>query len=242
MKKKVIVLSLGGSQIIPDDINYKYLVEFKKILLENKKNYKFITICGGGSLARKYIRAIKKLLQVRSASSKNQSKARQNEKFQSFSGIAATRTNARFLNYFFEIESKKGIPHTMKGVKEYIKKRDIIFCGALEYRVDQTSDSTAAEIAKQFKAEFVNLTNVTGLYTKDPSKYKDAKFIPEISWKAFDRMANKIKFKPGQHFVLDQTASKMILKNKIPTYIIKDLKQLDNFLKGKKFRGTSIKN
>ena len=225
MKKKVIVLSLGGSQIIPNNINQKYLTEFKKTLRKNKK-YKFIIVCGGGGLARKYIGAVKQ--------------AKQSEKFQSLAGIAATRTNARFMNYFFGIEPVKGIPHTMNGVKHYIKKMDIIFCGALEYKEDQTSDSTAAGIAKEFKAEFVNLTNVMGLYTKNPTKYKNAKFIPEISWKNFNKMTNKLKFKPGQHFVLDQTASKMILKNKIPTYIIKDLKQLDNFLKNKKFKGTKI--
>lgn len=227
MKKQVIVLSLGGSQIIPNDINNKYLNEFKKTLLKNKK-YKFIIVCGGGSLARKYISSIKQ--------------AKQNEKFQSLAGISATRTNARFMNYFFGIDPQKGIPHTIKAVKKYIKKMDIIFCGALEYKPDQTSDSTAAEIAKTFKAKFVNLTNIKGLYTKDPSKYKDAKFIEKISWKNFNKLANKLKFKPGQHFVLDQTASKIILQNKIPTCIIKDLKQLDNFLKNKKFIGTKIQD
>jgi uridylate kinase len=54
-------------------------------------------------------------------------------------------------------------------------------------------------------------------------------------------MANKIKYEPGQHFVLDQTASKIIKKNKTPTYIIgKDIRQLNNLLKGKKFIGTRI--
>ena len=226
MKKKVIVLSLGGSQIIPDKINYKYLSEFKKTLLQNKKNYKFIIVCGGGSLARKYISAIKQ--------------SKQNEKFQSLAGISATRTNARFMNYFFGIEPKQGIPQSMKAVKKYIKKQDIIFCGALEYKPNQTSDSTATEIAKKFKAEFINLTDVKGLFTKNPKEYKDAKFIPKISWKEFNKRANELKFKPGQHFVLDQSAAKIILKNKIPTYIIKEIRQLDNFLKNKKFIGTTI--
>ncbi|GAI46234.1 unnamed protein product, partial [marine sediment metagenome] len=39
----------------------------------------------------------------------------------------------------------------------------------------------------------------------------------------------------------DQTASEIIMKNKIKTYILgKDLKQIENVLKGKKFRGTLI--
>ena len=57
----------------------------------------------------------------------------------------------------------------------------------------------------------------------------------------FYRMANKIKFKAGQHFVLDQTASKIIKQNKIKTYIVnKDLKNLKKVLKEKNFNGTVI--
>jgi len=229
MKKKVIVLSLGGSLIIPNNVNIKYLKEFKKVILKNTKKYKFVIVCGGGSVARKYISALKE--------------SKINEKLQSFSGISATRMNARFMNYFFKINPEHGIPHTMKVLKKYIKKQDIVFCGALEYKPNQTSDSTSAGIAKYFKTIFINLTNVKGLYDKNPAKYKNAKFIKEISWKEFDDMANKMKFKPGQHFVLDQTASKIIMENKIPTYIIgENMKELDNLLHNKKFKGTVINN
>ena len=90
---------------------------------------------------------------------------------------------------------------------------------------------------------FINLTNVSGLYDRNPKKFKNAKFIPKISWTNFYKIAVKMKFKPGQHFVLDQKASKMILKNKIPTYILgKNLNNLNNFLKNKKFKGTIIES
>jgi uridylate kinase len=227
MKKKVIVLSLGGSLIIPNEIDIKFIKEFKKIILNNTKKYKFIIVCGGGSIARKYISALKEV--------------KINKKLQSFSGISATRMNARFMNYFFNNDPEYGIPHKIRILQKYIKKQDIVFCGALEYKPSQTSDSTAAEIAKKFKTIFINLTNVSGLYDKNPKKFKNAKLISKISWKEFDKMANKSKFKPGQHFVLDQTASKIILNNKIITYIIgKNLKQLDNLLRNKKFKGTII--
>ena len=216
MKKKVIVLSLGGSQIIPNDINLSYLNKLKKILKKHTKKYKFIIVCGGGSVARKYISALKK--------------TGISEKLQSLAGISATRINARFMNYFFNIDPKFGIPHTHKTLRKYVKKQNITFCGALEYKPNQTSDSTAAEIAKEFKADFINITNIKGLYNKNPKEFKNAKFIPKITWKDFDKMANKTRFKPGQHFVLDQTASKIILKYKIITYITgSDLKQLDIF-------------
>lgn len=227
MKKRTIILSLGGSQIIPNDINLKYLRQFKKVIKKHTKKYKFVIVCGGGSIARKYISALKK--------------EKLNSKFQSLSGISATRMNARFMNYFFKIEPIHGIPHTHKTLEKYAKKQGIVFCGALEYDPNQTSDSTATDIAKELKADFINITNVRGLYNKNPKKHKNAKFIPLISWKDFDKMANKAKFQPGQHFVLDQTASKIILKNKITTYITGDLNQLDNLLNNKPFNGTIIK-
>jgi uridylate kinase len=227
MKKKVIVLSLGGSLIIPDEININFLKEFRKIIKKNSKKYKFIIECGGGNIARKYISALKK--------------DKAHIKLQNFSGISATRMNARFMNYFFRINPERGIPHNMREIKKYLKKQNIIFCGALKYKPNQTSDSTAAEIAKKFNSEFINLTNVAGLYDKNPKEYKNAKLIRKISWKKFHKIASSINFEPGQHFVLDLSASKIILENNIPTYIIGSSKELDNILKNKNFRGTLIK-
>ena len=227
MKKKVIVLNLGGSLIIPDEINFNFLQKFKKVILRNSKKYKFIIVCGGGSIARKYIGALRK--------------AGLNEEFQNFSGISATRMNARFMNYLFGISPEVGIPDTTETLKRYIKKKDIIFCGALEYKPRQTTDSTAAELARHFRTIFVTLTNVAGLYNKNPLEHKDAKLILRISWKEFCRMANKNKYEPGQHFVLDQTAAEIIMKARIPTYILgKDLKQLEAVLRDKNFKGTLI--
>lgn len=225
--KRTVVLSLGGSQIIPDDVGYFYLKKFKEVILKYKKDYNFVIVCGGGSLARKYISAIRK--------------EKGDDYLQSLAGISATRANARFMYYFFGMDAIHGVPHTKRTVKKYLKKEGIVFCGALEYKSNQTSDSVAAVLAKKFKGEFVNLTNVKGLYDKDPKKYKNAKFISEISWKDFDDIVQKMKFKPGQHFVLDQGASVIIKNKKIPTYIIKDVKELDKYLAKKNFVGTKIK-
>lgn len=227
MQKKVIVLSLGGSLIVPDKVDVSYLKKFREVIRKNSGKYKFIIICGGGSVARKYIYALREI--------------GINETLQSMAGISATRTNARFMSYFFNQNPWKGIPQKMEEIHKYLKRQDIVFCGALEYKPNQTSDSTSAQIAEHFKTDFINLTNVSGLYDKNPKEHKDAKFIPEISWKDFDKLANKMKYKPGQHFVLDQTASRIIMKSEIRTYIIgKDAKQLDNLLNGKKFKGTKI--
>lgn len=225
--KKSVVISLGGSLIIPDEVDVPLLLEFRRVLEKHKKNYKFVIVCGGGSVARKYINGLRKI--------------QASDFLQSNVGISVTRLNARFMTYFFGKDANKGIPHDIKQVMNMLKKDDIVFCGALRYAPNQTSDSVAAKLANHLKAVFINLTNVPGLYTKNPKEFKDARFIPEISWHDFYKRANAIKYKPGQHFVLDQTAAEIIMKEKITTYILGDnFKHLNNLLSGKKFTGTRI--
>jgi uridylate kinase len=227
--KEVRVISLGGSLIVPEKMDIDFLREFKKVINKNKSKYKFIIVCGGGTIARKYISALRDF--------------GLDEKFQDFSGISATRMNARFMSYIFGFNPEKGIPHKLSEVENLIKKQDLVFCGALEYKPRETSDSTAVEIARHFHTDFINLTNVNGLHDKNPQEFKNAKFIPEISWKDLYKMATQKKFKPGQHFVIDQTASKIMMNSKITTYILgKNLKQLDNLLNGRKFTGTIVQN
>jgi len=231
MAKKVIVISLGGSLIVPNKINYEFLNKFKKILEKNKRKYKFIVVCGGGKTARTYIKGIENI----------KLKLKKKELLQSYLGIASTRLNARFLTYFFGEDANEGIPRNMKQIKHLLRKNDYVFCGALRYAKNQTSDSTSAKLAKYFKTSFINLTNVKGLYDKNPKKFRSAKFIPEISHKDFQSMAKKITFKPGQHFALDQTAAKVIKKYNITTYILgEDMKQLDNLLNHRHFVGSRI--
>lgn len=229
MKKKVIVLSVGGSLIIPDKVNFYFLDRLKNTLQKNYKTHKFIIVTGGGSTARKYIEALKK--------------EGKSKKELSMAGIRATRTNAQFLMQFFGKQANSQLPKNMLQVKSNLSKNNVVICGALRFTKDSTSDSTAASLANYFNSEFINLTNVKGLYSSNPLTNKKAKFIPKISWHDFNKITQKIKFKAGQHFVLDQKAAEIIYKHKIPTYILgPELSNLSKVLKGKRFTGTFIKN
>jgi uridylate kinase len=228
MAKRVIVISLGGSLIVPEAIDIKFLEEFKKTILKNKNKHKFIIVCGGGYTARNYIHGLDNITHKK-------------EYLQGLLGIASTRLNARFMTYFFGKEANKGMPNDMKDVENLLKINDVVFCGALRYAEDETSDATSAKLARYFNSDFINLTNVNGLHDKNPKKHKNAKFIPEISHKEFSKMAGKIKFKPGQHFVLDQKAAEIIKKYKIKTFIMgPDMKNLDNFLNNQHYVGSII--
>jgi len=222
-----MVISLGGSLIVPDGIDTSFLEKFKQVIKKHENKYKFVIVCGGGSVARKYIKAL------RDSDKPNY--------LQSMVGISITKVNARFLTYFFGRDASSGIPHDMQEVKNLLEKNDIVFCGALRYAERETSDGTAAKLARFFGCEFINLTLVSGLYSSNPLTHRNAKFIPKISWHDFWKKACKIEYKPGQHFVLDQHASEIILKYKIKTYIIgKNLNNLDKMLSGKRFKGTVI--
>lgn len=220
------MISLGGSRIVPDDVDEGFLKRFKKLVVSHPK-HKFVVVTGGGSTARRYIRALRKL--------------GKSTKEQSLAGMAITRLHAGFLARLFGRRANEVIPKNMKKVKNLLRKNQIVFAGALRYQKDNTSDGTSAELAAYLRCPFINLTNVKGLYTSNPKKNKKARFIPKITWKKFDAIASKIKYSAGQHFVLDQTASKIILKKKVPTYIVGSLASIDKILKGKKdFGGTLI--
>ncbi len=223
-----MVISLGGSLIIPDVSNYAFLERFKKTLRKHYKTYRFVVVCGGGAIARRYMQALQK--EHKSAYELSQA------------GIRATRMNALFMMQFFGTEANTTLPRDMKEVKAMLKKNQVVFCGALRWVPRSTSDSTAARLAHFLKTEFINITNVKGLYTSNPITNKHARFIPHESWRAFEKRAHQITYTAGEHFVLDQRAASMIRKQSIPTYIIGPrLGNLTKILKHKPFTGTLIK-
>lgn len=224
---KPVVMSVGGSIFNPDGFNFNFVNNLKKVLTKLAKTRKIIVVCGGGKTARDYIIPLQK--------------AGVPEKRCELIGIGITRMNARFfLNFFGKIASQH-VPASMKEVKNLLKKNNLVFTGGLRFVPDSTSDGTATGLANYFKTDFINMTNVKGLYDKDPRKFKNAKFIPKISFSNFNKITSKMKYRAGQHFVLDQNAAKIIKQHKIKTYVIgPNLKNFEKLLKGKKFTGTVI--
>ena len=222
---KIAVISLGGSLIVPDKINDSYIKKFKQTLLKFKE-YKFIIVAGGGLTARTYIDALER--------------QKIDKKTQALIGIRITRLNAWTLINLFKGDCASSIAKSLKEVKSLLNKNNIVIVGGLRYIEENTSDGTAASIANLLKADLINMTNVNGLYDKDP-KLKGAKLIRNISFERFDKIVKKIKYHPGQHFVLDQHASDIISKNNIKTCIIgPNLDNLERLIKNKGFLGTTI--
>jgi uridylate kinase len=223
---KIVVMSLGGSLIAPDKIDTAYLARFSKFISSLvKKDYKFVIVTGGGRISRDYMDSLRKI--------------RCSENEVSFAGIKVTRLNAFIASKYLKTKAK--VPENIGEIKSLIRNNKVVVCGG--FKPGMTSDGDAAEIAKMLKTKILfNLTNVEGLFDKDPRKFSNAKLIRKISSSDFLKIMMKIGHKAGQHFVLDLNAAEICFRNKIKVFILNG-KSLNNFagcMRGKPFKGTEI--
>ena len=224
---KTIVLSLGGSLICPDNFDFNFLNKFKKVIEKyTKKNYKFAIICGGGKLARTF-------QEIASKSSKL------NNEELDWLGIHATKINAYLVRSIFGNNAEDFIVSN-PNKKISFKKNIVIAAGWLP---GWSTDYDAVLMAKNLGVkEIINMSNINYVYDKDPKKHRDAKKIERISWVNFNKLISK-KWKAGLNAPFDPIAAKEAQKLKMKVSIIgRDLKNFENLLNGKKFRGTVIEN
>ena len=92
-KKEIIIFSVGGSLIVPNDININFLKKFKELILKQiKKGKKIVIITGGGATARNYMNAASSV-----------SKTDNEDK--DWLGIHATRINGHLVRAIFKKEA-----------------------------------------------------------------------------------------------------------------------------------------
>lgn len=223
---KTTIISLGGSLIIPDNIDVGFLKNFRALVLGFiKKNNKIIIVCGGGSVNKKYNTAAKQITDI-------------NDSDLDWLGIACTKLNAELVRCIF---SDHAYERVVNDPTEKIKtdKKIIVASG---WEPGHSSDYDAVLLAKNFGSKtIVNLTNINYVYDKDPSKFSDAKPINEMKWKAYRKIVGD-KWIPRLNAPFDPIASKEAEKLKIKVMITngKDLDNLKNLLNEKEFIGTTI--
>ena len=225
--KKTYIISLGGSLIVPDEVDYKFVKRFRELILRKVKNgNKFVIMCGGGGLNRKYNDAAKKVREL------------SNEELD-WIGIYATRYNAQLVRILFGNSACQEIiinPHQKIATKKPI----IVGSG---YIPGWSTDYDTVYIAKTYGIDnLINLSNIDYVYDRDPKKYKNAKPIKNISWKDFRKIVGN-KWEPRMNKPFDPIASREAEKLKIEVAILngRKLKNFGNYLDKKKFVGTVIK-
>ncbi|MCX6755601.1 MAG: UMP kinase [Candidatus Nomurabacteria bacterium] len=227
MEQEKIIISLGGSLIVPNEIDIDFLTEFKKIILSQiEKGKKFIIITGGGKIARKYQSALKEI-------------SNPSLEHLDWLGIYSTRLNAEFLGLFFTGTAEEKII-TDPTLPVNFEKPLIIGAG---WKPGWSTDYDAVLLAKSINAKrVINLSNIDFAYDKDPNKYPDAKKLENISWSEYRELIPK-EWNPGLSTPFDPIASGVAESEGIEVAILngKNIENLENCLNNLEFIGTKIK-
>lgn len=230
MDKKTVIISLGGSLIVPEEIDWKFVKKFKALIEEQiGKGLKFILITGGGKTARKYIDASAKIDDI-------------NDEDKDWIGIHATRMNAHFIRTIFRKHAHPRINKNPHDLEDFYNFKENILVAA-GWRPGFSTDFDAVLLAKYLGIKTViNLSNIDYVCDKDPRKFPDAKKIEEISWKDFRKMVGD-KWDPGMNAPFDPIASKEAQEIGLEVAIMngQNLANLKKYLEGQKAKGTIIK-
>jgi uridylate kinase len=222
---KTIVMSLGGSVIVPDKVDVNFLKIFKKIIGKYTSNgYRFVIICGGGRLARDYQKAASGI-------------CKQSNEYLDWLGIHATKMNAWFMKSVFGKDAEKFIVDDPTNKVKFTRK--ILIAGG--WKPGWSTDYDAILLAKNFGAKIViNMSNIDYVYDRDPKKNKNAKKIKSICWKHYRQISGS-KWKAGLNKPFDPIAAKEAEKSKLKVFIIgRNLKNFEKLLQNRKFEGTVI--
>jgi len=224
---KTLIVSLGGSVIVPDEVDTIFLKNFRRVILNFIKNGgRAVIVAGGGGTNKRYNAAANKVAKIKNIDL-------------DWLGIAATKLNAELARIIFGEAAYEKVAVDPTG-KIKTNKKIIVASGWLP---GCSSDKDAILWAKNFRAKkVVNLSNIDYVYDKDPNKFKNAKPLKILKWAQYRKMVGN-KWIPRMHAPFDPIASQLAEKLGIKVVIMKAnlLNNFSNFLKGKKFKGSVIK-
>jgi uridylate kinase len=230
MNKKTCIISLGGSLIIPDEIDWKYLKAFKNLILEYVRNdWEFIIITGGGKTARKYQEAAHNIDELLTNEDKD------------WLGIHSTRLNAHLMRTIFREYAYPRINTNPHDLEDFSYCKEPIFIAA-GYRPGCSTDYDATLLAKYLGIHsIVNLSNIDYVYDKDPKEHTDAKPLKAMNWKEFRSLVGS-DWSPGMNAPFDPIAAKLGEELGLEVAIMngKDLENLRDYFEKKEYNGTTI--
>jgi len=147
-------------------------------------------------------------------------------------GIEISRLNAKLLIYALKGKAYPHPPTNLAEVKHAVDSGLIVVTGGLH--PGQSTNGTAALIAEKINAvEFLNATDVDGIYDSDPNKNKKAKKFKQIELKNLRSLLVHENSMAGGYDLMDIVALKVIERSKIKTKIIKsDIKTIEKAMKG----------
>lgn len=188
-----MVVKIGGSLMYTSrfDINGATLAKIKGWYVKNKEKIdNIVLVTGGGKLSRELGGQVKE-----------QTKA---DSLVHNVAMEATQVNSHILKAYIG-DNEVYVPAKLGDAYEYLidndSKKRFMISGGL--KCGWSTDMDAAVFADILKEKiFYKLSDVEGVYTKDPNEYSNAEMIKDISWKDYMKMFHisaKTDHKPNMH-------------------------------------------
>ncbi|MDP3964203.1 MAG: UMP kinase [bacterium] len=226
-KTRTVIVSLGGSLIVPDKIDRRFLARFRQSIERfiSAPGRRVIIVTGGGGLNRTY-NAVASTL------------ARPRPMDLDWLGIATTKVNAELVRILF---GNKAHPRILGDPHVFVKTSKKILVGA-GWEPGRSTDFDAVVLARTYGAtEVINLTNIDKVYTADPKLDPKAVPVDEVTWREYLTMIPQ-KWTPRLNTPFDPVASRMASRLNLRVAIINGRKMIEfeRFLARKPFQGSFI--
>jgi len=228
-QKKTFVMSVGGSVFFNDKLRAPEIAKFCEVVNELiREGYSFVLVVGGGKVARVYQAGAKAL-------------GANNFELDEV-GISITRANALFFTHGIDNAWKEVLVDPKQAKTVMLLNKTPIFGGTIP---GQTTDAVGALIAELLGADFINISNVDGIYSADPNKEPNAKMYKELTHVKMVSLLKAEASRPGGHSFVDAHAAAILDRSKIRSFFINgdDVENFKSLVRGNiDFKGTLVQS
>lgn len=223
------VISLGGSIVVPDDIDVSFVTRFARRMkdrLARDPDWRLALVIGGGATARRYQHAARDLAVDCSTETLDRI------------GIAATRVNAEIVRAAFAKLSPG--PVVTDPTDPGVTSSRVVIAGG--WKPGFSTDNVTVHLAESLGSRaLINLSNITQVFTADPRTNPDAEPMSQISWAGFMEISAG-DWTPGKNTPFDPVATRRAagLHMRVIVANGRDLGNLDAILENREFIGTTI--
>jgi uridylate kinase len=225
--EEIIIISLGGSVIIPDTPNAKFILEFRNLILNwISKGKKFFIVTGGGKTSRVYQESLKDIIGNK-------------KEVLDWIGIYTTQLNANFLKLSFGDNFLGDIITDLSFLSPFDSNLAI----ASGWKPGCSTDTDAVLVAEKLNIKkIINISNISFVCDSDPRINPNAQKFEKLSWGEYLKIIDD-NWTPGMSVPFDPIASKKAESLGLEVVFMdgSDLSNLDNYILGKGFIGTTIK-
>ena len=223
---KTIVISLGGSILIPA-LEENKIKEYVPVLGKVAEHHRLFVVVGGGGEARRYITVARNLGIDEGTSDEI--------------GILITRLNATLLVAALGDRAYPKVAESHADAKKFAESNKIVVMGGIT--PGQTTDAVAAVLAERVGASvFINVTSVDGIYSADPKKDKKAKRFATLTPKELLAIVGGTALTAGSNTVLDIVAARVVERSHIPLLVLdgRDAENLSRAILTGEYSGTVV--